>query len=190
MQNHWKTLRDSTTQPTPQGEHAKYAIVGELINEKLGRQKLLTAGNTVVIDGIPELDKPTLPENIILLEQLKQYCNEAFKGGKFIENEANGKIQLQHIMDFIAKNGDRRLKYEEIVAGAERLEQELAIKKRYKILYREDMKKLPADTPDKFQAMLDIYAEKNDYLYKNKIASIKGVLAGNETLRQMMKGMS
>jgi hypothetical protein len=185
MQNRWDQPQQSTTNQKPTTEQGKYALVGELVNEKLGRKKLFIAEKAVTLGESLNADKPTLPENIIMLEQLKRYCKESFSG-KFAEDEAAGKVQISHIMDFIAKNGDRRLDYTEIVAGAEALEQQLANKKKYKLLYREDMKKLPTDTPDKLQALLDIYAERNDYISKNKTATVKGIIAGNLTLKQIM----
>jgi hypothetical protein len=155
------------------------------INEKLARKITKPKPKEYI-----KMEQPMLPENVILLQHLKQYYQDAFANGKnFIENEAGGKLQLANIMEFIQKNSDRALTYNEIVAGAQKIEQERAQKHKYKILYQQDMDNLSDDTPDKIQALIHIYEQENNFLSKNKIASLRGLAAGNGILKQVFGGV-
>jgi hypothetical protein len=168
----------------------KFVSGKELVNEKLARKTMQSADNLMRLRQKEYImEKPMLPENVILLGHLKQYCKLAFTGSNFIENEANGKQQLAHIIAFISKNSDRRLTYSEIVSGADELELAHAKANNYNVIYKQDMNALPAGTPDKVQALIDIYTNENSFLSKNKIASVKGFAAGNEVLKQILGGV-
>jgi hypothetical protein len=160
-------------------EQGKLKYVNEKIMRKLAKPMECS-----------RMEQPMLPENVILLQHLKQYYQDAFgSSGNFFENETNGKLQLANIMEFIRKNSDRALTYSEIVAGAQKIEQERAQKHKYKVLYQQDMDSLPADTPDKIQTLISRYEVEDSFLSKNKISSLRGLAAGNGILKQVFGGV-